>query len=127
MPGMDGFTVCHYLRKDSVLAEVPIVIITALNDKSSRLRGLEAGADDFLEKPVSGLELRARIRTITRLNRYRNLRLEREKLVQAYDETLMGWARALEFRDSETEGHSQRVTDMTIQLARFMGVEEEKN
>jgi PAS domain S-box-containing protein len=73
MPGMNGFEVCHRLRADKILAEVPVIIVTALDDKASRLAGLEAGADDFITKPFNGMELRARARTITRLNRYRRL------------------------------------------------------
>jgi PAS domain S-box-containing protein len=77
MPGMDGFEVCARLRADSHLAEVPVIMLTALDDRDSRLRGLQAGVDDFISKPFDPVELRARIKTITRLNRYRRLLLER--------------------------------------------------
>jgi signal transduction histidine kinase len=80
MPGMDGFEVCRRIRSTPKLAEVPIVILTALDDRASLLRGIEAGADDFLTKPVDRAELRARVRTITRLNRYRTLMEQRENL-----------------------------------------------
>src|SRR5437867_9542956 len=80
MPGMDGFEVCRRLRADSTLAEVPVIMLTALDDRDSRLRGIEAGADDFITKPFDRVELRARVRTITRLNRYRRLHLEQNKL-----------------------------------------------
>lgn len=73
MPGMDGFEVCRRLRADVSLNEVPVILITALEDQNSRLTGLEAGADDFITKPYNRAELRARVRTITRLNRYRRL------------------------------------------------------
>jgi putative two-component system response regulator len=113
-------------------------MITALDDRESRLLGLEAGADDFLSKPIDLLELRIRLRTITRLDRYRKLYTERiqlelawrdletshQALQRAYDETIAGWARALDYRDRETEGHSQRVSDLTIMLARQMGFPE---
>ncbi|HAI68066.1 MAG TPA: diguanylate cyclase [Gammaproteobacteria bacterium] len=81
MPGMDGFEVCQRLRANPRLAELPIVMITALDDRDSRLRGIEAGADDFMSKPFDRAELRARVRTITRLNRYRRLIETEEKLV----------------------------------------------
>jgi PAS domain S-box-containing protein len=80
MPGMNGFEVCRRLRADARLAEVPIIIVTALDDQASRLRGIEAGADDFITKPFNRAELRARTRSITRLNRYRRLHEAREAL-----------------------------------------------
>ena len=63
MPGMDGFEVCRRLRADAKLAEVPVIMLTALDDQASRLAGLEAGADDFVSKPFNRAELRARART----------------------------------------------------------------
>ncbi len=77
MPDMDGFEVCRRLRADPMLADVPVIMVTALDDRDSRLRGIEAGADDFITKPFDRIELRARVRTITRLNRYRRLLAER--------------------------------------------------
>ncbi len=81
MPGMDGFEVCRRLRADPLMAEVPIIMVTALADRISRLRGIEAGADDFVSKPLDPAELRARVQTIIRLNRYHLLR-ERAKFEQ---------------------------------------------
>jgi signal transduction histidine kinase len=80
MPGMDGFEVCRRLRATPQLAEVPIIILTALDDRNSRLLGIEAGADDFIIKPVDRQELRLRTRTILRLNRYRILLDQRNNL-----------------------------------------------
>ena len=80
MPGMDGFEVCRRLRSTPQLTEVPIIILTALDDRASRLQGIESGADDFLAKPVDRYELSARVRTITRLNRYHTLMEQRESL-----------------------------------------------
>ncbi|QGX03858.1 response regulator [Beggiatoa leptomitoformis] len=79
MPGMDGFEVCSLLRTNAKLAEVPILMLTALDDRESRLRGIEAGADDFITKPYDRVELRTRVRTIMRLNRYRRLVSERSR------------------------------------------------
>jgi putative two-component system response regulator len=128
MPGMTGFEVCVEIRKDIQVAEIPIIIVTALDDRDSLIRGLEAGADDFITKPFDRFELRARLLGITRLNRYRKLRDERtnlelahEQLLASYDDTIEGWSRAMDLRDKETEGHTQRVTKMTITLARAMG------
>ncbi|MBW7882831.1 MAG: response regulator [Caldilineaceae bacterium] len=79
MPGMDGFEVCRRLRLDPDLAEIPVILVTALDDRNSRLQGIDAGADDFITKPFDSAELRARVRTITRLNRYRRLVEERTR------------------------------------------------
>jgi signal transduction histidine kinase len=80
MPGMDGFEVCRRIRSTPRVAEVPILILTALDDRASLLQGIESGADDFLSKPVDRQELLARVRTITRLNRYQTLMEQREDL-----------------------------------------------
>ncbi len=79
MPGMDGFEVCRQLRADSLLAQVPVIMVTALDDYDSRLRGIESGADEFISKPFDSVELQARVRNIIRLNRYRHLLSERAK------------------------------------------------
>jgi transcriptional regulator with GAF, ATPase, and Fis domain len=72
MADLDGYEVCRKLRNDPILAEVPIIMITNLGeDKEHRLQGIEAGADDFIDKDFDTIELQARIRTIIRLNRYR--------------------------------------------------------
>ena len=80
LPGMDGYGVCRALRQDPVLAEVPIVLLTALDDRESRIKGLEVGADDFLSKPFDRVELLARVGAITRLNRFRQMLQERQQL-----------------------------------------------
>jgi signal transduction histidine kinase len=80
MPVMDGFEVCRSLRANPFFAEVPIILVTALDDRDSRLKGIEAGADDFVTKPFDHVELRARVQTITRLNRYRQKLRESEKM-----------------------------------------------
>ena len=77
MPGMDGFEVCRRLRTTPLLAEVPIIMVTALGEQNSRLQGLEAGADELVTKPFERLELRTRIKTVLNLNRYRQLLEER--------------------------------------------------
>jgi putative two-component system response regulator len=133
MPEMNGFEVCDRLRSSTELAEVPILMISALDDRDSRLAGLQAGVDDFISKPFDRNELRARVRSILRLNRYRKLRDEHANLEKAlrelqlaYDKTIEGWVKALDIRDHETEGHTQRVTKMTIRLAKAMGITDDQ-
>jgi putative two-component system response regulator len=133
MPGMTGYEVCRHIRNDPQVAEIPIIILTALDDRNSMLEALMAGADDFISKPFDRYELRARLLGITRLNRYRKLIQERAKLdeahqnlLAAYEATIEGWSHAMDLRDRETEGHSHRVAELTIQLARVSGLSEEQ-
>jgi putative two-component system response regulator len=129
MPGMTGFEVCERIRSDPQIAEIPIIVLTALDDRESLLTALKAGADDFISKPFDRYELRARLMGITRLNRYQKLLQERAKLqnanaqlLAAYEATIEGWSHALDLRDRETEGHSQRVAELTVRLARGYGM-----
>jgi PAS domain S-box-containing protein len=85
MPAMDGYEVCRRIRETPGLAEITVIMLTALDDRDSRLRGLEAGADDFISKPFDRVELRARLRVITRLNRAHHLAVERAKFAGVVD------------------------------------------
>ncbi|WP_353641587.1 PleD family two-component system response regulator [Mesorhizobium sp. WSM2239] len=67
MPDMDGFEVCRRLKNDPATSHIPVVMITALDQVSDRIRGLEAGADDFLTKPVNDLQLMTRVKSLVRL------------------------------------------------------------
>lgn len=131
MPVMNGFEVCQQIRSDPSIAEIPVIMLTALDDRKSFLNGLESGADDYLTKPYDRHELRARLLGITRLNRYRKLLDDRTnieqahlQLLSAYDATIEGWSRAMDLRDKETEGHTQRVTQLAEKLAIMAGVSE---
>jgi putative two-component system response regulator len=133
MPVMDGFEVCRRIRATPSLAEIPIIMITSLDDRGSRMTGLRAGVDDFLTKPFDSMELMTRIQTITRLNRYRNIVEQRNlleklhnELLISYQKTIEGWSQALDLRDKETEGHTQRVTQKCVEFARAAGIDEEK-
>jgi CheY-like chemotaxis protein len=79
MPGMTGFEVCKALRDDSRTSEIPIIVLSAAPENEAMIEAIEGGADDFLRKPFFGPELQAKIRTITRLNRFRRLAGERNR------------------------------------------------
>lgn len=85
MPKMTGFEVCAAIRQDPQLKQIPILMITTLDDRDSRLAGLEAGADEFITKPFDSRELRARIELIAELNRFRGIQREKEKFQRMVD------------------------------------------
>ena len=91
MPGMDGFEVCRRVRAEHQLAEVPFILLSALDDRASKLRGLAVGADEFISKPLDSVELRMRLRTITRLARFRRLPNERGWLSRISEHTEDGY------------------------------------
>jgi signal transduction histidine kinase len=108
MPNMDGFEVCRRLRADPLLAEIPIILITALDDHDSLLYGLEAGADDFISKPFDRIELRTRVQNIAHLNRYRQLSEERAK----HAEQLQALSRQLiEMQEAERRHIARELHD----------------
>jgi len=118
MPGMDGFEVCRRLRADPLLADVPVIMVTALDDRGSRLQGIEAGANDFVSKPFDRIELRARVRTIASLNRRRRMR--RLELQAERDRTrsiLEALGEAVVVTD--LEGAIQYVNPATVALTGF--------
>jgi signal transduction histidine kinase len=86
MPGMNGYDVCRRIRADPEIGEVPVIMITALDDHDAKMNGLVAGADDFLAKPFDTLELEIRLHTLRHVDRYRHLINERKKLQETLAE-----------------------------------------
>ena len=82
MPGMSGFEVCHRIRGDLGLTSLPVVFVTALGDRASRIRGKDAGADDFLTKPVDDVELLVRVKSLVRLKRHHDEKERQRHLMQ---------------------------------------------
>src|SRR6516225_2825405 len=77
MPGLDGFETCQRIKADPAIAHIPVVIVTALDDVDDLVKGFEAGADDFLIRPINGLELIARVRSqLQRKQQYERVREE---------------------------------------------------
>jgi putative two-component system response regulator len=118
MPGMDGFEVCRRLKQDEQTRLTPVVFITALNDRRSRIMGIEAGGDDFLTKPFDRLELSARVKSLVRQKRLN------EDLDHA-EQALFSIARSVESRDPNTGDHCERLVSLAkdfgefVQLSRF--------
>ena len=102
MPGISGYDVCRAVRANAATAMMPIVMITALENREERVRGLEAGADDFLSKPVNPPELLARVRSLIRIRRL-------HETVQKQAEELRGWNRRLEARVLEEVARADRL------------------
>jgi putative two-component system response regulator len=102
MPGMDGYEVCRRLKQDEQTRLTPVVFVTALNDRRARLRGIEAGGDDFLTKPFDQLELSARVKSLVRQKRLN------EDLDHA-ERVLFSIARTVESRDPNTGDHCERL------------------
>ncbi|MEH2265161.1 two-component system response regulator [Nostoc sp.] len=102
MPGMDGFEVCQLLKQDEQTRLIPVIFITALNDRRSRIRGIEVGADDFLTKPFDRVELAARVKSLVRQKRLN------EDLDHA-EQVLFSIAMSIESRDPNTGDHCQRL------------------
>ena len=108
MPGMSGYDVCRRLRADPATALLPVVLVTSLDPHGERVKGIEAGADDFLSKPINQAELLARVRSLLRIKA-----LQDEVRRQA--DELKTWNAKLEERVTEQVAQMQRLS----QLKRF--------
>ena len=132
LPNIDGYDVCSLIRSHYALGEIPVILMSSQGNAAARIAGLKAGADDFIIKPFDRLELVGRLQGVIRLNRYRLILEQRrdtdepqpqEEPHASYDRTIEGWSQVLGERDKETEGHTQRVTEMTLALARSAGLD----
>ena len=112
MPGLDGFEVCKLIKNEPRTRLIPVVMITALDSHQDRLKGLEAGVDDFISKPFNVYELLARVKNLLKLRSYIN------ELEHA-EQVIFSLARAVEAKDQYTEGHCERLSV----LAQYMGSE----
>jgi signal transduction histidine kinase len=115
MPLMSGYDVCKLIRSDPKIGEVPIIMITALDDREAKLNGLSVGADDFLAKPFDSLELEIRLLALHRVDRYRHLMNEREKLKETLAE--------LYSKNKQLQILSQQVLDAQEDERRRVAVE----
>jgi len=118
MPGVDGFEVCRRIKATPETRLTPVVLITGLSATGDRIRGINAGADDFLSKPIDFNELLARTRSLLRLKQYTD-ELENAEGV------LFSLALSIEARDPYTSGHCERLAEVSARLGERLGLPEE--
>jgi putative two-component system response regulator len=111
--------VCSALKRNPATWQIPIIMVTVEGEREARLLGIEAGADDYLEKPADPVELEVRIRALLRTKR-RNDQLEQAEAV------IFALARAVEAKDSYTEGHLQRLALYSVAIGELMGLSAEE-
>jgi putative nucleotidyltransferase with HDIG domain len=136
MPGRSGTDLLHGLRADPLTRRVPVVLITARSDLESKVRNLEEGADDYVSKPFSMVELKARLRSLlARRQLERELAEKNEHLSkvnfdlvlskrQVFLETMEAFALAVDAKDPYTHGHSRRVAILAERISREMELSE---
>ena len=137
MPGMDGYEVARALKADAATKGIPIVMVTALDDRDARLRGLEAGAEEFVTKPVDRNELRVRVRNLLRLKEFSDflaghnrildaqVKERTRQLLASYRETIATMTRAASYKDEETGAHVARISFYTVEIAQALGLDAE--
>jgi len=119
MPGLDGFEVCRRIKASPETRLTPVVLVTGLSATEDRVRGLDAGADDFLTKPVDRSELVARVRSLLTLKSFVN-ELERAESV------LFALALSIEGKDPYTKGHCDRLAENSARLGARIGLPQDE-
>jgi putative two-component system response regulator len=115
LPGGDGFSLCQRLKQDAATRLTPVVLVTGLTDRENRIHGRQAGADDFITKPVDPQELLARVGSLARLKRYTDD-------LDSAAAILTTLATMIEARDGYTEGHCHRMANYATAVGRALGL-----
>jgi putative two-component system response regulator len=118
MPGKSGYELCRELKDDPVTRLIPFVLITGLTDRDDRLKGIECGADDFLNKPIYAEELFARVKSLLKLKDFTDE-------LETAESVLCTLGLSVESRDPYTEGHCERLAQNASALGRYLGLDEE--
>lgn len=116
MPRLDGFEACRRIKDNPATRLIPVVLVTALADTNSRIKGLEVGADDFISKPFSEPELRARVRSLLRIKHYTDE-------LDSAESVILSLALTIEERDGTTDGHCQRLAGYAAALGGAIGLD----
>jgi putative two-component system response regulator len=119
MPGKGGYELCREWKNSPETRLIPVVMITGLSDLEDKIRGIEAGADDFLNKPIFPVELFARVASLLRVKEYTDE-------LETADNVLCTLGRSVESRDPYTEGHCERLAEYAGALGKFLGLGEEE-
>jgi len=135
MPGLDGFEVAWLLKANPQTSNIPIIMLTALDDRSSRMHALEMGAEEFLTKPVDRAELLIRVKNLLRLKEYADFLIEHNQileqqvairtaeLLESYHETIYTMTLAAEYKDEDTGLHVARISHYCRILAEYLGMD----
>jgi|SRR6516225_9421242 len=118
MPGRSGYELCRQLKSEPATRLIPFVLITGLSDRENKVKGIEAGADDFLNKPIFPAELFARVKSLLKLKEFTDE-------LETADSVLCTLGLSVESRDPYTEGHCERLARRASSLGRHLGLDEE--
>lgn len=118
MPGKSGYEICREIKENPATRLIPVVLITGLSDREDKLRGIEAGADDFLNKPIFAEELFARVKSLLKLKEFTDE-------LESAETVICTLGLSVEARDPYTEGHCERLARYASDLGSHLGLEEE--
>jgi putative two-component system response regulator len=119
MPGKSGYELCRELKENPATRLVPFVLITGLSEREDRVRGIESGADDFLNKPIFPEELFARVKSLLKLKEFTDE-------LETAESVLCTLGLSVESRDPYTEGHCERLAENASNLGRHLHLDEEE-
>ena len=138
MPEMSGYEVCKRIKGDPSTQHIPVVMVTALDDEESRIKGLEAGANDFLSKPVNNAELMLRARNLLKVKEFEDFLSDYNKILasevaektlelkSSYIDTIYRLTLAAEYKDNDTASHIRRISLYTRYMAKDLGLSDEQ-
>jgi putative two-component system response regulator len=119
MPGKSGYELCRELKENPATRLIPFVLITGLTEREDRVRGIESGADDFLNKPIYPEELFARVKSLLKLKEFTDE-------LETAESVLCTLGLSVESRDPYTEGHCERLAENASNLGRHLHLDEDE-